>query len=175
MSDPTVQIQDIYEDVNITPTNPPYDTRSVTGPTLDPNRNNYFTPPALPDARKRKASQDREYSTALGKKDQNAPAEKKVIIDLNSSTLEGGAVGGQSYRETGDQVTTVENDSDSSSTDSDDSQVDVGMDLDATFAELSQNPEKRAAVTDWVTRWELQKTFTNRGNKAPKRPCNGRK
>ena len=40
MSDPdqqSVQIQDIYEDVNITPTNPPYDTRSVTGPTLDPN------------------------------------------------------------------------------------------------------------------------------------------
>ena len=151
MSDPTLQIQDIYEDVNITPTNPPYDTRSVTGPTLDPTRNNYFTPPALADARKRKASQDREYSTALGKKDQNAPAEKKVIIDLNSSTLEGGAVGGQGYRETGDQVTTLGNDSDSSSTDSDsdDSQVDVGMDLDATFAD--------------------------RGNKAPKRPCNGRK
>ena len=168
-----VQIQDVYEDVNITPTNPPYDTRSVTGPTLDPNRNNYFTPPVLADERKkRKASQDREYSTSIGKKDQSAPAEKKVIIDLNSSTLEGGAVGGLGYRETGEQVTTVENDSDSSSTDSDssdNSQVDVGMDLDATFAELSQNPEKRAAVdrvfteigvppvTDWVTRWELQK------------------
>ena len=69
-SDPNVQIQDFYEDVNITPTtptNPPYDTRSVTGPTLDPNRNKYFTPPALADARKRKASQDREYSTSLGK------------------------------------------------------------------------------------------------------------
>ena len=72
MSDPdqqSVQIQDIYEDVNITPTNPPYDTRSVTGPTLDPNRNNYFTPPVLADERKkRKASQDREYSTSIGKR-----------------------------------------------------------------------------------------------------------
>ena len=33
-----LQGQDTYEDVNTTPTNPPYDTRSVTGPTLDPNR-----------------------------------------------------------------------------------------------------------------------------------------
>ena len=86
MSDPaqqSVQIQDIYEDVNITPTNPPYGTRSVTGPTLDPNRNNYFTPPVLADARKkRKASQDREYSTSIGKKDQSAPAEKKVILKI---------------------------------------------------------------------------------------------
>ena len=142
-----VQIQDVYEDVNITPTNPPYDTRSVTGPTLDPNRNNYFTPPVLADERKkRKASQDREYSTSIGKKDQSAPAEKKVIIDLNSSTLEGGAVGGLGYRETGEQVT-VENDSDSSSTDSSDSDnSQVNMDLDVTFAELLENPEKRAAV-----------------------------
>ena len=77
MSDPTVQIQDIYEDVNITPTNPPYDTRSVTGPTLDPNRNKYFTPPALPDAKKRKASQDREYSTALGKKGSERPSREE--------------------------------------------------------------------------------------------------
>ena len=144
----------------------------MTGPTLDLNRKNYFTPPVLADERKKqKASQDREYSTSIGKKDQSAPAEKKVIIDLNSSTLEGGAVGGLSYRETGEQVT-VENDSDSSSTDSDssyNSQVDVNMDLDATFAELLENPEKCAAVdrvftdigvppvTDWVTRWELQK------------------
>ena len=92
-----LQGPDTYEDVNITLTNPPYDTRSVTGPTLDPNRKNYFTPPVLADERKKqKASQDREYSTSIGKKDQSAPAEKKLIIDLNSSTLEGGVVGGLS-------------------------------------------------------------------------------
>ena len=141
-----LQSQDTYEDVNITPTNPPYDTRSVTGPTLDPNRRNYFTPPVLADERKkRKASQDREYSTSIGKKDQSAPAEKKVIIDLNSSTLEGGAVGGLRYRE-GEQVTD-ENDSDSSSTDSSDSDdSQVNMDLDATFAELMEDSEKGAVV-----------------------------
>ena len=61
---------------------------------------------------------------------------------------------------------TVENDSDSSSTDSNDSDsndLQVNMDFDATYAELLENPEKRAAVdrvftdigvppvSDWVT------------------------
>ena len=167
-----LQGQDTFEDINTTPTNPPfYETRSVTGPTLDPNRNNYFTPPVLADEReKRKASQDRVYSTSIGKKDLNAPAEKKVILDLNSSTLEG-AVGGLNYRE-GEQLT-VENDSDSLSTDSSDSDSlsdsQVGMDLDATFAELLEDPDKRAAVdrvfkdigsppvSDWVKHMEISK------------------
>ena len=48
-----LQGQDTYEDINTTLTNPPfYEIRSVTGPTLDPNRNNYFTPPVLADERK---------------------------------------------------------------------------------------------------------------------------
>ena len=140
---------------------------------MDPSRNNYFTPPVLADERKkRKASQDCEYSTSIGKKDLNAPAEKKVILDLNSSTLEG-AVGGLGYRE-GEQLT-AENDSDSSSTDSSDSDSlnhsQVGMDLDSTFAELSEDPDKRAAVdrvfkdisgppmSDWVKRMELSKAL----------------
>ena len=85
-----------------------------------------------------------------------------------SSSRTGGVVGGLGYRE-GEQVT-VENDSDSSSTDSSDSDDSkVNMDLDATFAELLENPEKHAAVdrvftdigvppvSDWVTRWELSK------------------
>ena len=138
---------------------------------LDPSRNNYFTPPVLADERKkRKASQDCEYSTSIGKKDLNAPAEKKVILDLNSSTLEG-AVGGLGYRE-GEQLT-VENNSDSSSIDSSDSDSlnnsQVGMDLDSTFAELLEDPDKRAAVelvfkdiggppvSDWVKHMELSK------------------
>ena len=144
-----LQGQDTYEDINTTLTNPPfYEIRSVTGPTLDPNRNNYFTPPVLADERKKwKASRDHEYSTSIGKEDLTAPAEKKGILDLNSSTLEG-AVGGLGYRE-GEQLT-VENDSNSSSTDSSDSDSlndsQIGMDLDATFAELLEDPDKRAAI-----------------------------
>ena len=163
-----------YEDVNITPTNPPpYETRAVTGPTLDPARLGYFTPPLLPDERKkRKASQDREYSTSIGKKDLTAPAEKKVIIDLNSSTLDG-AVGGLDYRQRSSVTIDDKSDSDST-TESSDSDSDspnnsqIAMDLDSTFS-LFEDPEKVAVVekafkdvggppvSDWIRLMELTK------------------